>query len=200
MGSRNVDQYGFRTSPADEEKYKFDQWAHAVTVITENHRMIHDGFFFDMSGLETALANGANLDILITLPAGSFGHLVNVEYTMDDSPCMAYFYEGVTTSADGAAANVRNHNRVNANDSSSAVITTGPTVTDVGTLLHQRYIPTAGGPVGQQHGSLVSGEDNEWVIGSPTVETKYMWRFTNNSGGAINVGYHFNGYEIGYEH
>jgi len=125
-------------------------------------------------------------------------HLSLVEFTLEDAPATVNFYEGTTTSADGTAINIRNHNRVSGNDAPAAVITVGPTVTDVGTLLDTRYIPAAGGPVGQAAGLLVAGEHAEWVLGSPTVETKYLWRINNASGGAIDISYHFNGYEPGY--
>jgi len=188
----------FRKNRGDEQRKAFDSYVHAMTVISEPHRMIHDGFFFNASGVETGVANAASVDLLIVMPAGSFGHLTLVEFSLDDAPCDVFFYEDVVTSADGTAVNVRNHNRVNANDTSNATVTSGPTITDIGTLLHQRYIPAPSAPGQQAGGLLVTGEDAEWVLGSPTVETKYLWRITNNSGGAITIGYHFNGYEIGY--
>lgn len=179
-----------------EMQMAFDNFANAVTVIQEPHRMIHDGFMFDSSGIATAVANGASLDLLFALPAGQIGHMTTVEFSLDDAPVTASFYEDVTTSADGTAANVQNHNRI-VGGSPAAVITVGPTVTDLGTLLHTRYIPSAGAPGQQPAGQLVEGETREWVIGSSTAPIKYMWRVTNNSGGAIDIGYHFNGYEIG---
>ena len=193
----NRDSQGFRISVSDEMRRAFDPYAHAVTVINEAHRLIHDGYFFDCSGIVASVANGASSDILLKLPAGTFGHLTFMEYSVGDSPCDVFFYEGTTVSADGTAANVRNHNR-SASDTSNTGIYTGPTVTDVGTLLHTRYIPGAAAP-GQSSGTMVAGEDAEWVLGNATSATNYMWRITNNSGGAIKLSFHMNGYEIGYE-
>jgi len=187
----------FRKSINDELLRSFDIFSHSITVIGEKHRMIHDGFFFNATGVVAAVANNASADILLTFPAGHFGHLTLVEFTIDDGPATALFYENVVTSADGTAVNVRNHNRVNGNDASNAVVTLGPTITDIGDELDIRHIP-GGGPPGQNAGQLVAGEDAEWLLGSPTVETKYMWRLTNQSGGAITIGFHFNGYEPGY--
>jgi hypothetical protein len=193
----------YRRDPADEEHRKFDPYVHAVTVITEPHRMIHDGFYFSASGIDLDLANGASFDILIKLPAGQIGHMTLIEYAIEDAPATITFYEGVTTSADGTAVNTRNHNRVIANDTSSSVITYDPTVTDVGTKLYEKYVPQANGggagPGGGSGGSVINGESEEWVLGSPTDATAYLWRLTNNSGGIIDLSYHLSGYEIGYQ-
>ncbi|GAG11113.1 unnamed protein product [marine sediment metagenome] len=189
----------FRTNTSyDEEMRKFDSYAHAVTVISEPHRMIHDGFMFNASGVVAAVADSASLDILIKRPQGNIGHFTFVEFALDDSPVTVEFFEDVTVSADGTEVNVHNHNRLSSNTPSGATMFTGPTVTDTGTLLHTRYIPSAGAPGNQPAGRLVSGEDAEWVIGSVTADINYLWRITNNSGGAISIGYHFNGYLIGY--
>ena len=182
---------------SEEERFKFDAWAHAITVIAEEHRMIHDGFMFNLSGTALAVANLATVDVLFSFAAGAVGHIVNVEYTMDDAPALIEFYENVVTSADGTAANVQNHNRLSS-DTAPATVTIGPTITDIGDQLHERYIPAGASPGGQSAGAIVGGGDREWVIGNIGTPNKYLWRFTNNSGGAINVGYHFNGYKIGY--
>ncbi len=40
----------YRSTTLLEEAAKFDPHAHAVTVIAEQHRLIHDGMFFQASG------------------------------------------------------------------------------------------------------------------------------------------------------
>jgi len=186
----------FRDSPSDEEQFKFDPYAHATTVIQEYHRMIHDGFYFDASGIEVDVANGANFDILFKLGAGEITHLTAAGLSLEDTPVNLEWYEGTTVSADGTAINVRNHNRVNGNDSFNIAITKDPTITDVGTLLHTDYIPTTA--TGPNAGALISHADVEWLIGSPTIATAYLLRITNNTGALLDIGYHFNGYEVGY--
>lgn len=176
----------------------YDGISESTVVISEPHKMIHSGYYFNASGIKTGILNGGTLDILIKLPAGSIGHMTLVEFSADDTPLNIKFFEDVTTSDDGSTVNVRNHNRVSANDSSNATITFDPTITDTGTLLHERHIPDTGGPPGQAGGVLISGEDEEWVIGNPTSATSYLWRVTNNSGITITCGYHLNGYEVGY--
>ena len=194
----NPDVDGFRKNRGQEEVFKFDSHAHAVTVIGEPHRMIHDGFMSNASGVAVGIANAAALELFIRLPAGTIRHVIQVEFALDDAPCTVEFFEGSTASADGTAVNIRNHNRI-ASDPTVDLMFEGPTLTGDGTLLLTRYIPSPASAGGQAAGQLVSGDDFEWILGHPTLERTYLWRVTNNSGGAITMGYHFNGYQIGYE-
>ena len=90
-----IDNRGFRDNPFDEEKHKFDAYAHAVTVIQEEHRLIHDGMYFSVNHAFTALANGANLDIVFKVPAGTFPHLRAWTYSLEDGPCNLSLFENV---------------------------------------------------------------------------------------------------------
>jgi hypothetical protein len=65
----------FRQSPADEEKYKFDPFTHSVTVISEQHRMSHDGFMHHSSGKVTGMVDTNVDEFLIDVPAATFPHL-----------------------------------------------------------------------------------------------------------------------------
>ncbi|MCP4791944.1 MAG: hypothetical protein GY882_01205 [Actinomycetia bacterium] len=179
----------------EEERFKFDPYAHAVTAITEPHRMTHDGFMYNASSGGIAVADGATLDVIFALAAGVFAHVILVEFGIDDGPGLVELYENVVTSDDGTTVLTKNHNRVGTPSDPATVVTHTPTITDVGDVLHQRYIPDPGGSGNQSLGNVFSGEDQEWVLGG---ENKYLWRLTNNSGGAINAGVHFNFYEIGY--
>jgi len=180
------------------QRDSYDAYAKALTVITEPHRMVHDGFMYNASGKAIAVANAANLDLFIRLPAGEIRHVTLVEFAPDDAPLDVFLYEGTTVSADGTAVNIRNHNRISGGDPAVDLMYVGPTVTAPGTLLHQQYIPSPGAVGGQAAGQIVENEDQEWILGHPTLEKTYLWRVTNNSGGAINIGYHFNGYKIDY--
>ena len=164
------------------------------TVTSAIHRIIHDGFYFTCTG-KTSVASLASYDILFAFPANLFGHLTVVEFAFDDAPIDVQFFEDVTTSAEGTAANVRNHNRAVAIDGSDAAITLAPTVTDTGTLLHTSYVPSGGNNIGQ----IVSAEDAEWIVGGRNnAPMKFLWRITNGSTGTINFAWHFNGYELHY--
>lgn len=188
----------WRKGADDEELFKFDPYAHAVTAIGENHRMIHDGFYFDVSGFAAGIANGGNLDILIKCPAASPVHFTLAGLAVEDTPWNIYFYEGTTVSADGTSVPVRNHNRYGGSDTRFATtVFTGPTVTGVGTQIHTDYIPPSG--AGANSGQLIPVLDTEWVLGDPDNAVNYLIRATNNSGVAADIGWHLNGYEIGYE-
>ena len=160
-----------------------------VTTIGESHRMIHDGYLFDATGILPVLAAGAVFDVLMQFPVGVVGHLTNVEYQFENTPVTIEFFEDVTWSAAGTAALVTNKNRLVAPTPPGAIITEGPTITDTGDLIHQRFIPSGG----TKTGILVPGEELEWVLGNGK---DYIWRVTNNTNGDIKLGYHFNGYEL----
>lgn len=177
----------------DLHKDCFDNYAPAYTVIDVQHRMTHEGAMFDVSGyVQNIAATGGTLDLMIRRPAGVIGHFITIEFAIDDGPALIQFYENPTVSADGTAKSVINHNRVYGLDPPTSSFFEQPTVTDVGDLLHTRYIPAGGNKQGQ----LVEGEGTEWVIGDLDVQTQYLWRLTNNGNSAIDVGYHFNGYFI----
>lgn len=170
-----------------------DPYADAFTIISEEHRMIHDGYMFSFSNTVSALANAASHDILIQCATGVIIHIVNVEYSIDDSPALLQLYEGTTFSAAGTGITMFNHSRLSSN-TCDATVTHTPTVTSPGTLYHTRYLPDPGGPAGQSSGGIIAGGDLEMVIGN---NDNYLFRFTNNSGAAIDVGYHFHAYQIG---
>jgi hypothetical protein len=195
-----TDNYRGGNEAQHEEVKKFDQYAHAVTMISEPHRMIHDGFFFTLSGLEMALASAATIDILFQFPVGVVGHMVLVEFTVSDAPVLVEMFRDPTVDVLGAELLPQNHNQVaqmaGTGGSPPATITRDTTLTDDGFLVEPRYVPAIGGPPGQIGGQMVAGENAEWVLGNGH---DYMWRLTNLSGGEIVAGWHFNGYRIGYE-
>jgi hypothetical protein len=182
----------------NEEGYKFDRFAHAVTTIDEPHRLIHDGMLFSASGRNASLANGANLDLLLVTPANARPHVQDAIFYAADSPCNVYLYEDTVTSNDGTVQTLRNRNR-NSSNTAKAALSTGPTVTGVGTLLREVFIPDSGGgfgPWATAGGAQAGNFNSEWVL-KPS--TKYLFRFTNSSGGAVTVSWEILFYELSYE-
>ena len=179
----------FRDSPADEEQFKFDPYTHAVTVIDENHRMIHDGFFYEVQQSDAALGNGGDIEILFDVPADSFPHLQEIELSTDAGPIGFDFFEGTTTSAQGTAFGIVNKNR-NSSNVAATVVTLAPTITDDGTQLKTSQIPSAS--VAELFSQSKGGE---WVL-KPS--TQYLVRITNSSGGTASINITINFYEVGY--
>ncbi len=184
----------FRQDPHSELTRSYDKYAHAVTAITEEHRLIHDGMGFTMTYKAAAVADEASSDILLVVPAGCYPHLRKFVTNATGGPLDAFLYEGTTASADGTALVETNNNR-NSATTANMVVTHTPTVDPVGTQIDYALLPTLTA-IGSNVGG-VKGPDigEEWVL-KPS--TKYLLRVTNNSGGAVDVGWHLFWYELSY--
>lgn len=188
------DFYTFRTSPGDEERYKFDRLTHAVAVISSEHRQTHDGMTFHFTERFAALANLGVHNVLFKVPAGTYPHAYTFRFSIQDAPVNIEIYEGTTVSADGSAVSTFNRNR-NSTRTPTCTAFTGPTITGDGTLIHDRYVPSAGGSGVNTVGIIGDGAGEEWLL-KPS--TNYLIRLTNNSGGAIDGTYEMLWYELGY--
>ncbi len=178
---------GFRRSNADENLRSWDPFAHALTTISEEHRLIHDGMFFTARGIVPSIPAAGTFDILLKtgiIPP----HFRKLVVTFDDGPVTIEFFEGTTVSADGVAASVINNNRMSSNVPLTGVFT-GPTVTDPGTSLGALAEP--GGPASAEGPEI--GE--ELILAS---NTNYMVRITNGAAGAIQTSIKLGFYEISY--
>jgi len=121
-----------------------------------------------------SLANGANLDILVQVGAAS-AHMAVEGAVGGDS--VGYAYEGPTWSAAGGALTAVAVNRANVK-SSTLTLTSGPTLTGVGTNLMTKFLP--GGQWWASPGG--SGETGVKFILNPN--TDYLFRINNVSGAA----------------
>lgn len=192
----NPDVDAFRKNAGNEEKRKFDSYVHAVTVISEPHRLSHDGMVFHASGKQLALANAASAEFAMVVPAGSYPHVQRVRLDLERGDIDLLMYEGATLSDNGTPIPTRNVNR-NSPNTSLVPIFGAPTITDDGTLFHTHWVPPTGSGVGSSEGIMdVSAFGEEWIL-APS--TNYMWRITNNSGGTLDFRYEFVWYEVGYE-
>jgi len=185
----------FREHVADEMQRAMDPHAHALTTIDALHRMIHDGFVYHASGKVTGMVDTNVDEFLLTVPAGVSPHFQRLQLTTGRGDIDLRVYEGTTTSADGAAVGTLNVNR-NSTNTAGTVLTTGPTITGDGTLIHTQWTPPTATGVGQSPAGII-GETNgeEWIL-KPS--TKYLIRVTNNSGATISYRYELLWYEIGY--
>jgi len=192
----NPDVDGFRKNRNAEEVRKFDPYAHAVTMITEPHRLAHDGFVYHTSKKWVGVANGAAVDVLFDVPANTYPHIQKMEIFAGAGDIDFALYEGVTVSANGTLCPCPNVNR-NSSNTGATQIYVDPTVTDTGTLIADHWVPPTSTGQGQsQQGVSNASEGEEWIF-APS--TKYVKRITNNSGNAVDMYISIVWYEIGYE-
>ena len=179
----------FRKSIEDEQLRQYDPLAHALTIIDENHRMIHDGFYYEVAQSDAALAAAAVVDLLLEVPAGAFPHFQELEVSTNGAPIAFDFFEGTSVSANGAELTVVNKNR-NSSNTPEMNVYVGPTVTGTGTLLKSSQVPVA------EAGLLFSqNRGGEWILAPSTL---YLVRITNNSGAVVSINVSIGFYELAY--
>lgn len=176
-------------------KNVYDEISDAITVISEPHKLIHDGFVYKAWHKFTAVADAGNADMLLSVPADIFPHLHDVRVVVGAGDCDVRVYEGTTTSSDGTAVTPRSLNRNGTVDTPDLDVFHTPTVTGVGTEIRNAWVPPTATGVGQSNSGAVEDPDYEIVL-KPS--TKYLLRVTNNSGGAIDIHTQIYFYEIGY--
>lgn len=188
----------FRDNPSDEEKYKFDPFAHSVTVIQEEHRLVHDGMYFSVNYAFSGLANGASVDIVLSTPVGVFPHLRAWKFALSDGPCAFSLFENPTVTIGGTDLTPVNNNRASSRTAQTTV-KADPTITVTGnSLLEAAYVPDPGGGFFTSPGTTAGDVSEEWVLNQ---NEDYLLRLTNNSGpGTIDGSLYMVFYELQYDH
>ena len=162
-----------------------DDVGNALRTINTEHANIHEGDAYSVSDT-TTVAAGANLDILLKVPAGVYVHLRDFSFVADDAPATVVMYETPTTTADGTAITINNKNRVSTNTSGITAFV-GTTVTVVGNQLQHGRITAQKNVGGTNLEAPV-----EWIL-APS--TNYLIRFNNGGTGIANVNYDLFWYE-----
>jgi len=183
----------FRLSTNDEILHAFDPLHHAHTTIDVTHRVAHDGFMHHASGKVTGMVADNVDDFLITTPAGVYPHLQRVNFDFGDGDIDIQTYHSSTTSAPGTTLANLNTNR-NSSKTAGAVLSFGPTVTGIGTLMHTAWAPPTATGNGQSAAGISDIENGEEWILAPS--SKYIIRVTNGSGSEIEYRYEFLWYEL----
>jgi hypothetical protein len=62
----------FRANITRERLWAYDPYAHALTTISEEHRLIHDGMGYTVTRKHAAVANEGVSDILLAVPAVTY--------------------------------------------------------------------------------------------------------------------------------
>ena len=184
----------FRDSYGDEELRKFDKYVHAVTVISEPHRLAHDGFMFHASKKETGILN-AGVEECLFITGTKPVHLNRWRVESGGGDIDIDIYEGATVSANGTALSVHCTNRLALNTALTTLYD-GPTVTDDGTLIHSQWVPPTSSGIGQSADGAQAEAGEEWILAP---NTNYLIRVTNNSGDTISIWEEYLFYEVGYE-
>jgi len=149
----------------------------ALSTIDTVHYEVHEGETFQSSYKspdDGAIADNASLDMLLVTGA-NYAHLTFSVAAGGD--CEVLFYESTVTSNDGTALAENNMQRYSTN-TATVTATYTPTVSNVGTLLHNSLQPGGRGP---QAPGGTSRAETEWVL---KTGTKYLIRATNRAGTA----------------
>ena len=156
-------------------------------VTTEiDHWMTHMGVKYTSSDT-ISVASGAVYEFLIKNTVSTGTHMTLFELHSTQADAMIAFYEGSTVADNGTEVTPRNNNRVYP-DASEVQVFTNASTTALGTELEHDIITG-----GKQSGGS-GGDVNEWVLSQ---STNYIITYTNNSGQADIVSYHFDFLEVG---
>jgi hypothetical protein len=167
---------------------ELDSLVNSVPVTDTFHHLGHEGKVFIHSDRHNAIADAANLDYLIRIPAGNADRQVHLRFnfigkantgTLDVDVIL---YKGTTVSAYGTTESIVSTNSANVK-TTGVLIYQGPTITGVGTFQSQTMM------VGEKK-SASSREQSvpEWILApNGASERNYLIRLTNNSGGTVDV-------------
>lgn len=168
----------WRDSVADEALKAFDRFHHALTVIDEEHRAIHEGFVYSIVATEEDIPDGDSRYSLYRVHDTPI-HLKRFNITASEGPVLLTIYESpVLTDPGGPPLN----EPINLNRMSSRVPTmevfNSPTFTSPGDpVLGSLYIPADGN-------AGVSGETGAVQEIILAANTDYLIEFVNDPAGA----------------
>lgn len=165
-----------------------DELVKSIPTTDTFHHLGHEGKVFIHSDRHAAIANGADLDILIRVPAGNADRQVHMRFnyvgkantgTLDADVVL---YKDTVVSADGATEAI-----VSTNDavvkSTGVLMFVGPTVTNVGSQKAWAMMAGEKKSAGSKEQSVP-----EWILAPDGASARdYLIRLTNNSGGTMDV-------------
>lgn len=178
----------YRKSTPDEMLRAWDTKVHALTVVSEEHRLTHDGLGYVMTDVHEGLKNN-KVAYALHRTADRYAHLRTCEVAITKGPCDLYIFENPVVTLDEATPLLSsNLNRPEAADNPPSMTHyLNPTVIDEGTLLSRQLIPF--GNVGGYSSTFYE----EWVMGQ---NSDYLFKLVNRSGSKIDVACHKFWYEL----
>jgi len=164
-----------------------DSKVKAVKTIETEHAEIHEGETYICSHFYSLVADDANADLRITSGSNKELHITITVAVAGNGETL--IYEGTTYTVAGTNVVIYNRDRTSSN-SSDATCRHTPTANVLGTELFHGYAP--GGEKKEAIGS-VRKTAQEWIFKK---SEDYLIRFTNRSGGAIDVSIEVEWYEV----
>lgn len=187
FGKKTNPTYSVITDPLGNT-VALDSLVESVPVTDTFHHLGHEGKVFIHSDRHSGIADAADFDYLIRIPAGNSARQVHMRFnfigkantgSLDIDIC---FYREPVVSADGSPEPF-----ISTNDavvkSTGVLLFESPTVTDVGILKTCNLI------VGEKK-SASSKEQAvpEWILAPDGNNARdYLFRMTNNSGGSVDI-------------
>ena len=169
-------------------KLELDEFVNSVPVTETFHHLGHEGKVFIHSDRHSAVANGANLDILIRIPAGDAARQVHFRFNYigkADTGALDVditLYKDAIVSADGTAEAIVTTNDANVK-TSGVLMFAGPTITNIGTLKTTTMMAGE-----KKSASSKEQAVPEWILAPDGVNARdYIIRATNNSGGTVDI-------------
>ena len=163
-----------------------DPMTDVLTVITIDHAAIHAGRGYSVYVTKDALANGASFDTAFVTPEDDFVHLKFYDTWISNAAGLFLIYENPTSVAapEGTVTPV-NRRRPNTPGTSAVTVSYGVTTNLAGATLLEtlRFGGGGTGPQGRTGGDRST--DIEWILKQDTL---YVFRVTNQSGVAANIG------------
>ena len=164
----------------------------SIPTTSTFHHLGHEGKVFLHSDEHSGIANGANFDTLIIIPAGGAVRQVHMRFAYSlsgatpgtDVQANLILYKDTLVSANGSSEAIVSNNDAIVK-TSGVTIFTAPTIdtepADLGTVKAQTLITSARRTGGSQD-QIVP----EWILAPNGASARnYLLRLTNNSGGAI---------------
>ena len=165
-----------------------DPLVESIPTTDTFHHLGHEGKVFIHSDRHSGIADTANFDILIRIPAGNADRQVHMRFNYIGKAVTGsldvdvMLYSGVTASADGSPEGIASTNDAVVK-STGVLMFSAPTITDLGTLKTSSLI------VGEKK-SASSKEQAvpEWILAPDGANARdYLMRATNNSGGVVDI-------------
>lgn len=161
--------------------------ARPLPIISTAHTRIHQGLGYVCGTYSAAVANNANLDMLIQVADARMHTILDVAAGGDTTITM---YEGTTFSSAGSSLSAFNKARWSDN-TTTTTLTAGPTITDIGTAFPTKFLP--GGTRGNAQGGSDSGFSRELDF---STSTNYLIRAVNISGNSKPISIVLEWYEV----